>query len=175
MMTTAWIQATSGCIPPMALPGASWAVPSQGEAAGDYFGDSVSLNSDGTRLAVGAKLNSIGGTAAAAGHVRVFEFGAGSWSQLGSDIDGAAAGDEFGTSVSLNDAGTRFIAGSPQTSAGSARVFELSGSTWSQTGAATLWGTQRETTAGQSVAMSANGTAVIIGAYLNDDGRRRCW
>lgn len=141
----------------------------QGEAAGDYFGDSVSLNSDGTRLAVGAKLNSIGGTAAAAGHVRVFDFGAGSWSQLGSDIDGAAAGDEFGTSVSLNDAGTRFIAGSPQTSAGSARVFELSGSTWSQLGS-DLVGDAAGDTAGQSVAMSANGTAVIIGAYLNDDG-----
>ena len=41
-----------------------------GEAAGDYSGHSVSLSSDGTIIAIGAKNNS--GSGSAAGHVRVY-------------------------------------------------------------------------------------------------------
>jgi len=41
-----------------------------GEAAGDYSGVSVSLSSDGSRVAIGANGND--GTASDAGHVRVF-------------------------------------------------------------------------------------------------------
>ncbi|MDP6169721.1 MAG: hypothetical protein QF780_06925, partial [Candidatus Marinimicrobia bacterium] len=42
-----------------------------GEAAGDYFGFSVSLDSDGDRVAIGATLND--GTGSDAGHVRVHD------------------------------------------------------------------------------------------------------
>ena len=40
-----------------------------GEAAGDYFGTSVSMNSAGDRVAIGAMYND--GTGTNAGHVRV--------------------------------------------------------------------------------------------------------
>jgi len=43
-----------------------------GTAAGDSFGNSVALSSDGTRLAAGAYLNDGAGTDA--GHVRVFDY-----------------------------------------------------------------------------------------------------
>ena len=55
------------------------------EAAGDNSGYSVAMSSDGTIVAVGAKSND--GNGDFSGHVRVFEFSGGSWSQLGSDID----------------------------------------------------------------------------------------
>ena len=62
-----------------------------GEAASDYSGSSVSMNSAGDRVAIGAYLND--GTVLTAGHVRIYEYSSGSWSQLGSDIDGEAAND----------------------------------------------------------------------------------
>ena len=75
-----------------------------GEAAGDHSGISVSLSSDGTTVAIGARYN--GGNGSESGHVRVYQFSGGSWSQLGVDIDGEAVEDELGTSVSLSSDGT---------------------------------------------------------------------
>ena len=49
--------------------------------------------SDGTIVAIGAALND--GNGGSSGHVRVYEYSGSSWSQLGSDIDGEAAGDEL--------------------------------------------------------------------------------
>ena len=65
-----------------------------GEAAGDASGTSVSLSSDGSRLAIGANLNN--GNGSNAGHVRVYEWDGISWVQLGLDIDGEAADDRSG-------------------------------------------------------------------------------
>ena len=45
------------------------------------------------------------------GHVRVFELQSGSWVQLGVDIDGEVAGEEFGSSVSLSSDGSRLAIG----------------------------------------------------------------
>ena len=80
-----------------------------GEAAGDYSGTSVSMNSAGDRVAIGADYND--GTGEDAGHVRVYEYSNSSWTQLGSDIDGEAAGDFSGRSVSMNSAGDRVAIG----------------------------------------------------------------
>ena len=80
-----------------------------GEAEGDRIGRSVALSGDGTILAVGARYNDASGTSA--GHVRVFEWSSGSWSQLGSDIDGEAANDQSGYSVSLSLDGTILAVG----------------------------------------------------------------
>ena len=76
-----------------------------GEAAADYSGYSVSLSSDGTRVAIGATGND--GNGNEAGHVRIYTYSAGSWTQLGADIDGEAADDNSGSSVSLSSDGTR--------------------------------------------------------------------
>ena len=70
------------------------------EAAGDYMGWSLSMNAAGDRVAIGAYQNDGNGTDA--GHVRIYSWDGTSWSQLGSDIDGEAAGDNFGFSVSMN-------------------------------------------------------------------------
>ena len=82
-----------------------------GEGAGDKFGWSVSLSSDGNRVAIGARYNDGGG--ANSGHVRVFEYesSSSSWTQLGSNIDGEGAGDESGYAVSLSSNGSRLAIG----------------------------------------------------------------
>ena len=63
-----------------------------GESEDDNSGRSVSMNSAGDRVAIGAHQND--GTGTDAGHVRVYEYSNSSWSQLGSDIDGEAADDK---------------------------------------------------------------------------------
>ena len=80
-----------------------------GEAAGDDSGFSVSLSSDGTTVAIGAPDNDDNGSNA--GHVRIYEYSAGSWTQLGADIDGEAAGDYSGRSVSLSSDGATLAIG----------------------------------------------------------------
>jgi hypothetical protein len=80
-----------------------------GEAASDQSGRSVSLNSDGTIMAIGSHLND--GTGADAGRVRVFKYNGSNWTQLGGDIDGEAAGDQFGFLVSLSTDGTTLAIG----------------------------------------------------------------
>ena len=56
-----------------------------GEAATDRSGWSVSMNSAGDRVAIGAYEND--GTGDNAGHVRIYEYSSSSWTQVGSDID----------------------------------------------------------------------------------------
>ena len=73
------------------------------------------------------------------GHVRIYEWSGSFWSQLGIDIDGEAAGDAFGWSVSMDSDGNRVAIGAHTndgngTDAGHVRIYEWSGSSWSQLG-----------------------------------------
>jgi len=145
-----------------------------GEAAYDYSGYSVSLSSDGTTVAIGAIGN--GGTASNAGHARVYEWNSGtsSWDQKGADIDGEAAGDYSGWSVSLSSDGTKVAIGANKndgtaSNAGHARVYEWNSGTssWDQKGA-DIDGEAADDSSGRSVSLSSDGTVVAIGAHLND-------
>ena len=141
-----------------------------GEAVDDYSGDSVSVSSDGTRVAIGAYGND--GNGMNAGHVRVYELSGGTWSQLGSDIDGEAVDDYSGMSVSLSSDGTRVAIGAHSNdgngnASGHVRVYELSGGTWSQLGS-DIDGEAASDFSGQSVSLSSDGTRVAIGAIGND-------
>ena len=140
------------------------------EAALDYSGYSVSLSSDGSIVAIGARNN--GGNGGYAGHVRVYEYSGGSWSQLGSDIDGEAAGDNFGNKVSLSSDGTILAVAGPYndgtgSNAGHVRVYEYSGGSWSQLGS-DIDGEAASDTSGSSVSINSDGTIVAIGASSND-------
>jgi hypothetical protein len=84
-----------------------------GETAEDRSGSSVSLSSDGTRLAIGAPWND--GNGSLSGHVRVYQWSGMDWTRLGTDIDGEAAGDQFGFHVSLSSDGNRLAIGSGYT------------------------------------------------------------
>ena len=136
-----------------------------GEATSDYSGSSVSLNSDGTIVAIGADGND--GNGSGSGHVRVYEYSSGSWSQLGSDIDGEADGDYSGNSVSLSNDGTRVAIGAYQNDGGGSRsghvrVYEYSSGSWSQLGS-DLDGEGSFNFSGTSVALSGQGATVAIG------------
>ena len=140
-----------------------------GEAAGDQSGFSVSLSADGSRVAIGAREND--GTGNTAGHVRIYEYvvtnDVGAWTQLGADVDGEAANDKSGWSVSLSANGTRVAIGAPENSgvtgyfSGHVRIFEYDGvGDWTQLGA-DIDGAFIEQT-GSSVSLSADGSCVAI-------------
>ena len=142
-----------------------------GEAAGDESGGSVSLSSDGTRVAIGAPYND--GTAYQAGHVRIYEDSAGSWTQLGADIDGGSFADNLGSSVSLSSDGTRVAIGAPHVNstaadAGHVRIYEYSAGNWTQLGADIDGEAYTYGRSGWSVSLSSGGDTVAIGATGND-------
>ena len=101
-----------------------------GEAPDDHSGNSVSLSADGTILAIGTRFNS-NSNGSNSGSVRVWEWNSTTslWVQRGEDIDGEAAVDNSGTSVSLSANGTIVAIGAPfndgnGSNSGSVRVFE---------------------------------------------------
>jgi Flp pilus assembly pilin Flp len=141
-----------------------------GEAANDQSGTSVSLSSDGSIVAIGAVHND--GTGSDAGHVRVYQNVSGTWTQLGSDIDGEAANDQSGYSVSLSSDGTIVAIGAEYNdgnglSSGHVRVYQNVSGTWTQLGG-DINGEAAGNRSGNSVSLSGNGTIVAIGASHND-------
>ena len=138
-----------------------------GEAAGDNFGFSLSLSSDGNRLAIGGPLNADIG--ANSGHVRVYQWSGMAWAQLGADIDAEAAGDYSGFSVSLSSDGSRLAISAiwNRNYSGHARVYQWSGTAWVQVGA-DIDGERASDQSGMSVSLSSDGNRLAIGAPLND-------
>jgi hypothetical protein len=142
------------------------------EAAGDRFGYSVSMNAAGDRVAIGAWGNDVGGTKVDGGHVRIYSWNGTAWTQLGVDIDGEAANDQFGDSVSMNAAGDRVAIGAWSndgngSSSGHVRVYSWNGTAWTQLGV-DIDGEAAGDQFGTSVSMNAAGNRVAIGAVLND-------
>ena len=141
-----------------------------GEAGIDWSGSSVAMSTDGNRIAIGASMNdSSGGDA---GHVRVYSWNGTAWTQTGSDIDGEAASDNSGSSVAMSADGNRIAIGAQRNDgsgnmAGHVRVYSWNGTAWTQTGS-DIDGEAAEDQSGYSVAMSADGTRIAIGAILND-------
>lgn len=147
-----------------------------GEAIGDQSGEAIAMSHDGNTVAVGARLNDGGGTGS--GHVRVFRLNAGTWGQIGGDIDGESAGDRLGHSVAMNVDGTRVVIGAPENDSnggragdryGHARVYSLDSGSWIQTGE-DLDGPVAKSLTGSSVSMSADGAVVIIGSPSTPSG-----
>ena len=141
-----------------------------GEAAGDRSGISVSLNTDGLIVAIGAHAND--GNGNTSGHVRLYQWDGLSWNQLGNDIDGEASGDESGFSVSLSSDGSIVAIGAPHNdgnglSSGHVRLYQWDGSAWNKIGN-DIDGEAADDRSGRFVSLSADGSIVAIGAYLND-------
>ena len=138
----------------------------EGEAMNDKFGGAVSLNNQGNIIAVGAEDNNT------TGEVRVFKNQNGNWLQIGNDIEGEGVGDNFGISVSLNSDGSKLAVGAEfnndfATNAGHVRIYENQSNFWVQIDS-DIDGEVAQDRSGQSVSLSADGSIVAIGAYLND-------
>ena len=137
-----------------------------GEALGDYSGNSVSLSNDGTRVAIGAYQNDGGGSSS--GHVRVYEYNGASWIQMGGDIDGEGNYNFAGTSVALSGQGATVAIGATNSgSGGDVRVFSYVGSQWIQVGS-DFDAEAASDSYGYSVSLSDDGSEVAIGAVGND-------
>ena len=93
-------------------------------------------------------------------------------SQLGLDLDGEAANDQSGYSVAMSADGNRIAIGARYNdgsgnNAGHVRVYTLANGTWTQTGS-DINGEAAGDNSGWSVAMSADGNRIAIGAPYND-------
>ena len=152
-------------------------IPSDSEANA-YFGFSVSMSGDGTRVIVGAyRDDATGGTDSGAAYV--FSRSATTWTQesklIPSDSEANAL---FGWSVSMSSDGTRVIVGAPYDDAtgavdfnsGAAYVFSRSATTWTQESKLIPTDSEANALFGYSVSMSSDGTRVIVGAPYDDVG-----
>ncbi|WP_411955639.1 beta strand repeat-containing protein, partial [Cysteiniphilum sp. SYW-8] len=140
-----------------------------GEAASDRSGSAVSLSGDGQTLAIGASLNDSNGNNNG-GQVEIYRYSGGTWSQLGLDIEGLAAGDILGKSVSLSQDGNTLAIGasSPAVGNGYVQVYNYNGSSWVLVGSA-ITGQALDDNFGYSVSLTDDGSKVAIGARLNDN------
>lgn len=142
-----------------------------GEVADDRSGQSVSLSADGSTVAIGAPLND--GNGMNSGHVRVYQNISSVWTQIGSDIDGEAADDRFGSSVSISSDGSIVAIGAPLndengSNSGHVRVYQNISGVWTQIGT-DINGEAANDNSGSvgEVSLSSDGNVVAIGARLN--------
>jgi WD40 repeat protein len=120
---------------------------------------SVSISSDGKRIAIGTKHNK----------VKVYKETNGFWVQVGATITG---GGIFGFSVSLSSDGKRLAVGAPNQNttngvgSGEVKIFQENNGTWSPIGAGII-GDVNADQSGYAVALSGDGKRVVIGAPYN--------
>jgi len=155
--------------------GSSW-TPKGGEILGDaendYFGSSsISLSSDGNILTAG----SVWGGPAGTGYVKTFQWNGTVWEQRGSQLYGDYEGDMFGMSASLSADGNTVAVGARNhdgagTDRGQAKVYNWSGSDWTQKGNAIV-GPDDQGYLGWSLCMSADGNSYVVGlpAYTHHE------
>jgi hypothetical protein len=142
-----------------------------GEATGDQSGISMSLSSDGTTVAIGARYND--GNGDNSGHTRIYDWDGSDWIQRGQDIDGESAADESGWSVSLSSDGNTVAIGAIKNDgvngadSGHTRIFDWDGTMWAQRGQ-DIDGEDAGDQSGFGVSLSSDGNTVAIGAIYND-------
>jgi len=147
--------------------------------ADDYFGRSVAINNPGNIAVVGAPRADAGGSNSGAAYIFTKNT-SDIWSErqklLSSDLQ---AGDSFGRSVDINDAGNIVIIGAhledgvtvATSDAGAAYIFAKNSSdVWYQQQKIRSSDLQVGDVFGQSVAMNSLGTIAVIGAERENTG-----
>lgn len=136
-----------------------------GTTSGDLFGCSTSMTADGLKLAIGAQFadNAFSNSGRGVTYERV----AGVWTLNGSSMGGVQNQENSASSIGFSDAGNRAIVGAVGnsgggTNAGTARIYDLVGTTWTLS-PANFNGTAQSRT-GTSVSISGDGSTVAIGA-----------
>jgi hypothetical protein len=134
----------------------------------------VAMSEDGSRVAIGAAYND-GINGENSGHVRIYDLEldgtTSTWTKVGEDIDGEAPGDLLGTSLAMSADGGRVVMGAHvnwgnKMKSAYARIYDLSKIPFTQVGE-DIHGEALGDIVGISVAMSADGTRVAIGAENN--------
>jgi len=132
------------------------------------FGFSLSLSRDGTRALIGARHESEP-NGSEAGAAYVFDRSGGTWTQRAKLVasDGSG-GDAFGVSVSLSTDGSTALIGADGNDGGSAYVFAHAGDSWTQRAKLVADDVDSRDSFGDSVALSGDGTTVLIGSFADD-------
>lgn len=154
---------------------ATWASTALGAPNGSCAnGSAVGISGDGNRIVISSPTCTIGTTLVRSGTVRIFQYNSlySGWYQVGSNINGEASNDQFGTSVAISGDGRIVAAGAPfnaggGASAGHVRVYEyttgLTGSlAWTQLGA-DIDGINGEQS-GISISLNTAGDVLAIGS-----------
>jgi MYXO-CTERM domain-containing protein len=154
------------------------------KASGDLFGRSVAMSTDGSRVIVGAPHESdpTGGSTTGNGAAYVFVRSGSTWTEekklLASD---KASSDRFGYSVAMSGDGSRVVVGAPTeddatggstTDNGAAYVFVRLGSTWTEEKKLLASEKVSDAEFGRSVAMSGDGSRVVVGAPFEGESFR---
>lgn len=172
--------ADSGAVYVYKRSGSSWVeeqiLTASDKAAGDQFGVSVVLSSDGSRLAVGAAQKTVGGLTQA-GQAYVYSRSGTTWSQeqilVASD---KATGDLYGTCVTFDAAMNRLAVGaafktvSAQSASGQVYVYTRSGTVWTEEQKISPTDRVPGDHFGVSVAFDTNAIRLLIGANGVDNG-----
>lgn len=140
-----------------------------GENPNDNSGASVSMP-DANTVAIGSHNNS--GNGDAAGHVRVYTWNETNWEQKGSDIDGFAAGENAGVSISMPNANTIAVGATGSSGingdsdfCGTVRIYIWDGNNWVQKGNS-IDGEALGDQSGWPISMPDENT-VAMGSYRN--------
>ena len=161
---------SSGRVRTYRLQGGVWtefggATSMTGENAGDQAGFSITMNPDGTIIAVGEN-----GWNGSRGRVRTYVLQGGVWTQTGgaTSMTGQFAGDQAGNSVAINSDGSIIAVGEIGWSGNTGRVrsysYSLESGIWVEFGGATsMTGENASDQAGRSVAMNYGGSLVVVG------------
>jgi len=134
-----------------------------------YFGKTVALSADGNTALIGAPIDCDAGAA------WVFTRSGSTWTQQGEKLTGGGEIGKgfFGERVALSADGNTALVGAwiDDNSVGAAWVFTRSGSTWTQQGEKlTVSGGIGTRYFGDSVALSGDGDAALIGGTSGDTG-----
>jgi hypothetical protein len=146
-----------------------------GTVANERLGTAVAINTIGTTFAAGAP---------ATGNGKVNIYSVNTSGTIGSPValTGPALNSQFGASLSFNSSGNILAVGVPNMSTGSnvhgrVVVYQNVGGTWSQRGANIEKTTETGARAGTSVALSGDGTVLVVGSpnFSTNLGKVTTW
>ena len=131
-----------------------------------YFGRTVTLSSDGQRLAIGADLLNERGEDV--GQIEIYGFQNNVWEKLGTEIIGQKENDITRSSISLSSDGSNLAIGTPLnnkhgTATGRAQLYHFVSGYWTQIGP-DIFGYEQGFMAGDEVSLSGDGSRIAIGS-----------
>lgn len=140
-----------------------------GTGINDVFGHSVSINSDGTIVAITA----IEEISTSVGFVKVYKYEGSDWQQIGDSISGTQINGFFGSSLSLSANGSTVAIGGSQnqgqqSGSGDVRIYGNNNGVWIQIDQ-DIDGEILDDNFGRTVCLSSGSSRVAVAGFLNDN------